>query len=91
MRCLRLMIVGLVALSSSAPGQELVLNKGDRLAIIGDSITEQKLYSKFMEAYLLACHPELDIQCFQFGWGGERAPGFANRMEKTYNPFMFLV
>ena len=27
---------------------------GSRVAIIGDSITEQKLYSKFMEAYLVA-------------------------------------
>ena len=41
------------------------LEKGDRLAIIGDSITEQKLYSKFIETYLLTCHPELEIQSFQ--------------------------
>ncbi len=60
---------------------EPVLKKGDRLAIVGDSITEQKQYSKFMETYLLACEPQLDVQVFQFGWGGERAPGFANRQE----------
>ncbi len=58
-----------------------VLEKGDRLAIVGDSITEQKQYSKFMETYLLACTPQLDVRVFQFGWGGERAPGFANRQE----------
>lgn len=67
--------------------QQPILKKGDRLAIIGDSITEQKQYSKFMETYLLACHPELDIKCFQFGWGGERAPGFANRMENDLIPW----
>lgn len=86
---MRLALVGLLlfGLSGSVIAQQPVLEKGDRLAIVGDSITEQKLYSKFMETYLLACHPELDIQCLQFGWGGERAPGFANRMENDLVPW----
>jgi lysophospholipase L1-like esterase len=50
-----------------------------RVAIIGDSITEQKLYSKYMEAYLLACTGRKDIHVMQFGWSGETASGFANR------------
>ena len=66
---------------------ETVLQKGDRLAIVGDSITEQKQYSKFIETYLLACYPDMEIQSFQFGWGGERAPGFANRMENDLVPW----
>ncbi|MCA9170718.1 MAG: DUF1080 domain-containing protein [Planctomycetales bacterium] len=73
--------------TSSAFADGLVLEKGDRLAIIGDSITEQKLYSKYIETYLLACYPELQIQAYQFGWGGERAPGFANRMENDLIPW----
>ena len=78
----------LLAISASVvSAQELVLEKGDRLAIIGDSITEQKQYSKFIETYLLACCPELEIQSFQFGWGGERAPGFASRMENDLVPW----
>jgi lysophospholipase L1-like esterase len=52
-----------------------------KLAIIGDSITEQKLYSKYMEVYLVACVGRKDIRVFQFGWSGERAPGFLARME----------
>jgi lysophospholipase L1-like esterase len=59
----------------------LALKTGDRVAIVGDSITEQKQYSKFMELYLLACVPQLELTMFQFGWSGERAPGFAGRME----------
>ena len=51
-----------------------------RVAIIGDSITEQKLYSKFMEAYMLACSGVPDVHVFQFGWSGEQAGGFAARM-----------
>ncbi len=56
------------------------LSPGDRVAIIGDSITEQKLYSKYMEAYLLACSGVPDLKVFQFGWGGETASGFAQRL-----------
>jgi type 1 glutamine amidotransferase/lysophospholipase L1-like esterase len=63
------------------------LKKGDRLAIVGDSITEQKLYSKYIETYLLACMPQLNVQCLQFGWGGERAPGFAARLANDMAPW----
>lgn len=80
-------VLFLIALSPLAMAEQPVLEKGDRLAITGDSITEQKLYSKFIETYLLACYPDLDIQCFQFGWGGERAPGFADRMENDLIPW----
>jgi len=58
----------------------LLLQKGDRLAICGDSITEQKMYSRLIEDYLTACMPELKISVRQFGWGGERADGFLKRM-----------
>ncbi len=57
-----------------------VLRAGDRLAICGDSITEQKMYSRIMEDYLTMCVPELGITVRQFGWSGERAPGFLARM-----------
>ncbi len=59
---------------------EQVLKKGDRLAIVGDSITEQKIYSAYMETYLVACAPELDVKVIQLGWSGETAPGFTARM-----------
>jgi len=62
-----------------APGP-LLLKEGDRLAIIGDSITEQKMYSRLIETYLTACVPELKITARQFGWSGETAEGFLHRM-----------
>jgi len=58
----------------------LVLRKGDRLALCGDSITEQKMYSRLIEDYLTMCVPELVVTVRQFGWSGERAPGFLARM-----------
>jgi lysophospholipase L1-like esterase len=59
-----------------------LLKKGDRLAICGDSITEQKQYSVLLETYLTACLPELDITCRQYGWSGEAAGGFLKRMKQ---------
>jgi lysophospholipase L1-like esterase len=59
---------------------QLLLKQGDRLAICGDSITEQKMYSRAMETYLTVCVPELGVTVRQFGWGGETAPGFLKRM-----------
>ena len=61
--------------------KELLLKKGDRLAICGDSITEQKQYSLILETYLTACLPELEITARQYGWSGEQAGGFIKRME----------
>lgn len=58
----------------------LVLREGDHLAICGDSITEQRLYSRAIETYLTVCVPELKVTVRQFGWSGETAPGFLARM-----------
>lgn len=64
-----------------APGtSSILLQKGDRLAICGDSITEQKQYSVLLETYLTACLPEMEITCRQYGWSGEKAEGFLKRM-----------
>ena len=64
---------------ASAPAG-LLLQPGDRLAIIGDSITEQKMYSRIIETYLTVCVPDLKISTRQFGWSGETAEGFLHRM-----------
>jgi lysophospholipase L1-like esterase len=64
--------------ASTAKG--LMFKKGDRLAICGDSITEQKMYSRIMETYLTVAVPELDVTVRQYGWSGETAPGFLARM-----------
>jgi lysophospholipase L1-like esterase len=59
---------------------KLMLKQGDRLAICGDSITEQKKYSRLMEDYLTMCVPQLKVSVRQYGWSGEKVPGFLARM-----------
>jgi lysophospholipase L1-like esterase len=72
-------IVLLVLLfASSARGQ---LRPDDGVAICGDSITEQKLYSVYIQTYLLACQPQPGLRAMQFGWGGEVSWGFLDRMD----------
>lgn len=61
---------------AEAPEPSVTLKKGDRLAICGDSITEQKQYSVLIETYLTACLPKLEITYRQYGWSGERISGF---------------
>ena len=72
--------------AAETPG--LYLKEGDRLAICGDSITEQKMYSRLIETYLTACVPQLKVTCRQFGWSGEKADGFAGRMKNDVLRFM---
>jgi len=59
----------------------LLLQKEDRLAICGDSITEQKKYSLLMEAYIVAARSDLHVTVRQYGWSGEQAGGFLKRMD----------
>ena len=68
-----------------------VLKAGDRVAIVGDSITEQKLYSKYVECYLLACSGVPDVKVMQYGWSGERAGGFAGRLQNDLAGFQPTV
>ena len=63
------------------------LKAGDNVAIIGDSITEQKLYSVYMEDYLLMCKPAADLKTCQFGWSGETSWGFLARMNNDMGWF----
>jgi len=64
-----------------------ILPKDARLAIAGDSITEQKLYSKFIETYLLTAGGRPDVHVFQFGSGGETAGGFDGRLKNDLSMF----
>jgi len=73
---------------ASSPGP-LLLREGDRLAICGDSITEQKMYSRIIETYLTACVPQLKVTVRQYGWSGEKTDGFLRRMDQdclTFKP-----
>ena len=46
---------------------------GDRVVFLGDSITEQKLYTTYVEAYVLTRFPQEKFTFRNVGWGGDTA------------------
>ena len=86
-----LLLLPLVCTAADPMPLPALLPKDARLAIVGDSITEQKLYSKYIETYLLAVAARPDVHVFQFGWGGETAGGFASRMHNDLSVFQPTV
>ena len=79
-----------LALAVAAAGAfagEAKLQEGDFVAVCGDSITEQKLYSVYIEDYLLMCQPAAALRAMQFGWGGETSWGFKGKMASNCVPF----
>jgi lysophospholipase L1-like esterase len=55
--------------------------KGDRLLLIGDSITEAPRLARMLETYLTVCRPELEVEVRNVGKGGETAEGFLSRLD----------
>ena len=79
--------LALLVVAAGAFGGEAKLQEGDFVAVCGDSITEQKLYSVYIEDYLLMCQPAPRLRAMQFGWGGETSWGFQRRMANNCVPF----
>jgi len=52
---------------------EPLLRDGDRIVFLGDSITEQRLYTTYLEAYALTRHPNWKLWFRNVGWGGDTA------------------
>jgi lysophospholipase L1-like esterase len=77
--------VGMSAAISFAAGDGL--QPGDIVALCGDSITKQGLYSAFIETYLLACQPAKNIHTHQFGVSSERSWEFLTRIDSEVLPF----
>lgn len=49
------------------------IRDGDRVVFLGDSITEQRLYTTYIEAYALTRHPAWKLTFRNVGWGGDTA------------------
>lgn len=73
------------AVVSRAAEDKLLPN--DLVAICGDSITEQKIYSVDIEDYLIMCKPTPGVRAEQFGWSGETSWGFLDKMPVFTLPF----
>jgi len=66
--------------TSAAPAQSAApvsfyLKSGDRVVFYGDSITDQRLYTTFVESYVVTRFPRLKVSFVHSGWGGDRVTG----------------
>lgn len=64
-------LVATVLLAANALASEFAIHDGDRVVFLGDSITEQRLYTTYIEAYALTRHPEWKLWFRNVGWGGD--------------------
>lgn len=68
LRFVAALAIGVVRLAA-----EFQIHDGDRVVFLGDSITEQRLYSTYVEAYALTRFPDWKLSFRNVGWGGDTA------------------
>lgn len=74
-RALFLFFALLILLSAAAARDNFELKDGDRVVFYGDSITDQRLYTTFVETYAVTRFPNLHVRFVHSGWGGDRVTG----------------
>jgi len=77
----------LLATAWPCTAAEFFLKDGDRVVMIGDSITAQHLYSSYVEAWAITRYPEWEFRFFNVGIGGDGAPGGNNRFKRDVLPY----
>src|SRR2546428_1208922 len=60
-----------LGLAFSVIAGDFFIKDGDRVVFLGDSITEQRLYTTYIEAYALTRHPNWKLSFRNVGWGGD--------------------
>jgi lysophospholipase L1-like esterase len=91
------LFLGLVpALRAAGP---FAIKEGDRIVFYGDSITDQRLYTTFVETYIVTRFPSMSVSFVHSGWGGDRVTGggggsIDHRLERdvfAYKPSVVTV
>jgi lysophospholipase L1-like esterase len=75
----RLLIIAalLAPLAARGTSTGFYVRDGDTVVFYGDSITNQRLYTVFTEAYVLTRFPRLHVNFVHSGWSGDRVSGGA--------------
>ncbi len=100
---LRILLHGFVLMAAfsclSAETSQFYLKDGDRVVFYGDSITDQRLYTTFVETYAVTRFPKMKVQFVHSGVGGDRVGGgwggpIDTRLERdvfAYHPTVMTV
>src|SRR5580698_4650930 len=65
----------LAATAAHCHGQKLALHDGDRVVFYGDSITAQRLYTRFFEDFMLTRYPQTHVSFWNAGVPGDTVYG----------------
>ncbi len=61
--------------ASSAQSKDFALKSGDRVVFFGDSITEQRLYTSYVQQFVISRYPDLNVTFINSGWTGDTVNG----------------
>src|SRR5271165_850472 len=75
MRFLNVLAAILAGATSISGQNEFYLKDGESVVFYGDSITNQRLYTTFTEAYVLTRFPQLNVRFVHSGWSGDSVAG----------------
>ena len=75
-------LTGMLLSAIPCAANDFFLKDGDKVVMMGDSITEQHLYSSYVEAWALTRFPAKDIRYFNVGIGGDGAGGGSERFKR---------
>ena len=81
-RCLLSFALAMLVAGFSARAGEFFFKDGDKAVIIGDSITEQHLYSNYVEMWTVSRFPKWNITFRNTGIGGDRSTGGNSRFKR---------
>jgi lysophospholipase L1-like esterase len=68
-------LLALMAIGMRSRAQELALHDGDRVVFYGDSITAQRLYTRFVEDFVLTRYPRMHVTFWNAGIPGDTVYG----------------
>src|SRR5437660_6731604 len=81
-----LIAAALFGATSAASAQDFFLTKGDVVVVMGDSITEQRLYSNYLEIWSQTRFPSYNLVFRNVGIGGDRSTGGNARFKRDVLP-----
>jgi lysophospholipase L1-like esterase len=81
------LVLGALTLAALLPGAlragaDPLLKPGERMVFLGDSITEQRCYTRYVMNYFTLRYPGSTFSFLNAGWSGDTAPGALNRLER---------
>lgn len=77
--CLAIFALLPVGLSADS---ECLIKSGDRVVFLGDSITEQRVYTRYVMNYFALRYPEVDVVFRNAGWVSDTAVGGTKRLQR---------